>query len=279
MNAPFPTDDQIATAVDSLPVAPRILAELAPRLRQTDIQLDDVADVLRRDPGLTARLIAAANSVAYAGTEPSRSLEDAVARIGYGETYRIVGAVASAKLVDEPLSLYAMPLQRLRENALFAALVMEELAPAANLEPRTAYTIGLLRSLGKLVLNRLASLQPDLVPYAPSAELLGDWETARFGYANPQIGASVLEKWHFPPEIAAAVREHYHPDAQSSVAGHLLNIAAGAAELRDFGFPGEAEYWQFSPDSFAVANIDEGKLVWAGERAHRTLARIGAALA
>lgn len=274
----FPPDEEIALAIDSLPAAPRILAELGPRLQRADVEVDDVAEVLRQDPGLTARLIFAANSAAYTGTEPSRSLEDAVARIGFREAFRLIGAAASAKLSDGPLSLYAMPLERLRQNALFTALVMEELAPGAEMEPRAAYTVGLLRSVGKLVLNRLAAQHPELAPYGGTAEPLGDWEAARFGYANPQFSAYVLEKWRFPAETVAAVREHYHPDEHSSVGSHLLNLAAGAAEMRDFGFPGEAEYWQFTPESFKIAKADEGKVVWAGERAHRTLLRISSAL-
>jgi HD-like signal output (HDOD) protein len=145
MSSPISLNDEIGSVVDSLPVAPRILAELAPQLQQTDVHVEDIAALMRRDAGLTARLIAAANSAAYVGAEPSVSLEEAVARIGYRETYRIVGAVVSSQLSNESLHFYGMKPQRLSDNALFIALVMEELAGGAGLDPRAAYTIGLLR--------------------------------------------------------------------------------------------------------------------------------------
>ena len=278
MTLRLPTE-QIDAIVATLPVAPRILAELMPRLQRVDVDLTDVAALIRRDAGLTARLIAAANSAAYTGGEPSASLEAAVGRIGYRETYRIIGAVASSQLSNAPLRIYGMPPHRLRENALFAALVMEELAPKANLEPRAAYTAGLLRSIGKPVLDRFATTRGNGRAYEPGAPPLAEWELAEFGDSNPEIGAYVLHTWRFPGPTVEAVRTHYHPADDPLAEAHLLNIAAGAADLRGYGFPGEEAYWTFAAKSFAVTGVDEGDLVWAGEQAHRALTRISAALA
>ncbi len=279
MTVPTSPSNDIASIIDGLPVAPRLLAELAPRLQQADAQVEDVAAVLRRDPGLTGRLIAAANSAAYAAAEPSQSLEEALARIGFRETFRIIGAVAAQHLADEPLRSYGVGPQRVRENALFAALVMEELAPEAQLEPRAAYTMGLLRSVGKIVLDRLAARRGGIEPFAPELGDLAEWEKAGVGRVNTEMAATVLQRWGFPEPTSDAVRDHYAPAETSPVASHLLNLAAGAAELRGYGLPGEGGYWLFTPANFAATGVDEGKLVWAGERAFRTLTRLSAALA
>ncbi|HVU32818.1 MAG TPA: HDOD domain-containing protein [Opitutaceae bacterium] len=277
VNGPFAAEE-ITHAVDALPSAPRILAELAPLLQQADIPLDDIAALIRRDAGLTARLIAAANSAAYVGSVPSVTLDEAIARIGYRETYRIIGAVACAHLADKPLRLYGMTPQRLRENALFVALMMEELAPEAGLEPRAAYTIGLLRSLGKVVLNHIAGERGGVEPYGDCGLPLAGWEIETIGYSNPVVGAEVLRHWRFPDETADAVRDHYAPAETSGAATHLLNLTAGGAEDRDYGLPGESEYWQFTPANFAATSIDEKTVRWAGERARRAMSRISSAL-
>lgn len=279
MTVPTPTEDQVASIIDGLPVAPRILAELAPHLQQTDINVDDVAALLRRDAGLTARLIAAANSAVYSSAEPAQSLEESLARIGYREAYRIVGAVAAQQLNDPPLRLYGIGPQRIRENALFTALVMEELADSARLEGRAAYTIGLLRSIGKVVLDRVAALRGEAPSLPAGTDDLAAWERSALGCTNTDLAAQVLQRWRFPESTSDAIRQHYAPDESAPTASHLLNLAAGAADLRGYGFPGEAGYWQFTPTNFAVTNVDEGKLVWAGERAFRTLTRLSAVLA
>lgn len=247
-------------------------------LQQVEVPLVEIAGLLRRDPALTARLIAIANSAAYARAEPATSLEEAVACVGYREVYRLVGAVVTSQLVDEPLRSYGLDPIRFRENALFVALVMEQLAEATGGEPRVAYTVGLLRSCGKVALDRFAAEHRLRISPLGDGALL-DWERTNWGTTNATIGAQLLEAWRFPSGTVEAVRCHYTPASGSSGTAHLLNLAAGAAELRGFGFEGEGGYWQFAPESFARIGLDEGALVWAGERAFQLLTRISGVLA
>ena len=268
-----PTDERIAMIVRTLPAAPRILAELAPHLQRLDSDLSDVTVVLRRDAALTARLIDMANSVAYRGTESATSIEEAVARVGYRETYRLVGAVASTQLADEPLAYYGVQPRRLRQNSLFIALMLEELADVVGMDTRTAYTVGLLRSIGKVVLDRLAREYPHADPFVPDGRGLVEWEQATWGCSNVEIGAHILELWQFPKEASQTLASHYTPvDASSS----MLNIAAGFAERRGFGLPGEQAYWD--PERYLQLGLDADRLAWANERAYLTLNRISSVL-
>jgi HD-like signal output (HDOD) protein len=272
-------DSELAELAKTLPASPRLLAELAPRLQQVEVPLSEITTLLRRDASLTARLIAMANSAAYARAEPAASLEEAVACIGYREVYRLVGAVAATQLADEKLAEYQMEPRRVRENALFVALVMEELADAIGRDPRAAYTMGLLRSMGKVVLDRHAKSHPPSAPLDPAAPGgVAEWERTQWGISNPEVAAKILTAWRFPAETVTAILHHYAPSADDPAAAHLLNLAAGAADLRGYGFPGEEGYWLFTPENFALTGVDEGKLVWAGERAFQTLGKICAAL-
>ena len=273
------TDVELAKLVESLPASPRLLAELAPKLQQEEVPLPEVTQLLRRDPALTARLIAMANSTVYARAEPATSLEEAVACIGYRDVYRLVGAVAATQVADEPLSFYAIEPDRFRANALFVALVMEELADDTLHDPRSAYTIGLLRSIGKVALDRHARGANHAAPLNADAQDVIEWEVANWGCSNADVAAKILTAWRFPAETIEAVRHHYRPGTDAHALSHLLNLCAGAADLRGFGFRGEEKYWQFLPESFARIGVDEGKLVWAGERAYRTLIKICDALA
>ena len=273
------TDSELAEIAAALPTSPRLLAELAPKLQQIEVPVEEIGGLLRRDAGMTGRLIAAANSAAYARAEPATSLEEAIACLGFAEVYRIVGAVAANQLADEPLAFHGIDSDRFRENALFVALVTEELAGVAVGDPRTAYTMGLLRSVGKVALDRHARRRgADPAPLASDEPLLA-WEMREWGCTSAEVASRILALWRFPDETVVAVREHYEPGASAHEMSHLLHLAAGAADLRGFGLPGESAYWLFAPESFARIGVDEGRLVWAGERAFRTLERITGALA
>jgi HD-like signal output (HDOD) protein len=279
MPTPVPTDDQLELIVRSLPAAPRILAELAPRLQALDADVPDITRILRRDTGLTARLIDMANSAAFLGFETATTIEDAVARVGFRETYRIVGAVASTQLADEPLIYYSMPPQRLRENSLFCAVVMEELAESASIDAGTAYTVGLLRSIGKVALDRLARHRPGILRFDPNRDRLVDWERYHWGCSNADIAAHVLEIWDFPEEAVEAVRRQYDPGDNTPWYAHLLNVAAGAAESQGFGLPGEQRYWRYNWSALERTGIDEAQIAAAAEQAAAVLNRVSPAFA
>ena len=273
------TDAQLSEVVQSLPASARLLSELAPKLQQVEVPVDEVTELLRRDAGLTARLIAIANSAVYARAEPASSIEEAVTCLGYRDVYRLIGALAAKQLSDQPVNAYEIESSRFRQNALFVALVVEELAGLTEIDPRQAYTVGLLRSIGKVALDRVAAIRSRVIePLADDQPLL-DWERQVWGTTSADVGARILNVWRFREPATDAVRDHYFPRSDSVALAHLLNLAAGAADLRGFGFRGEESYWQFSPENFARTGVDEGKLVWAGERAFRTLERMTTALA
>jgi HD-like signal output (HDOD) protein len=271
-------ESELLLIVKTLPASPHLLAELGQRLQGADVEVDEITSLLKRDAALTARIIGMANSAVYARAQPASSLEEAVACVGYREVYRLVGAVAATQMADEPLRYYGVDGLLIRENALFVALVMEELALAIGEDSRAAYTMGLLRSIGKIALDRLARKNPAIVPYSPEAGNLADWERSNWQSSNVEVSETILHGWHFPQETIAAIRHHYEPAGDSDKFCHLLNLSAGAADLRGFPWPGEEGFWQFTAEDFSVTGLDEGKLVWAGQRAYLTLQKISSAL-
>jgi len=268
------SDPELETVIRTLPAAPRILAQLAQRLQAIDADIEQITATLRRDAALTARLIDMANSATFLGFDPATSIEDAVARVGFRETHRIIGAVASTQLADEPLAYFGINPRRLRENSLFCALVAEELSDRVGLDPGTAYTVGLLRSIGKVVLDRVARTRPGTVRFDPHRELLVNWERAMFGVTDPEIAARVLELWDFPADAVEALREHGDATVDASAAAQLLNLAAGAAEVHGLGLPGERGHWQWDEAAFARIGIDAEHAQWAAERASSILQRV-----
>lgn len=240
--------------VKTLPAAPQILAQLGQLLLDINSDLADITQLLKRDAALTARIIRISNSAMYNTGLPFASLEEALARVGYTEVYRLTGFAAVAQLSDHHLSLYAMTGVQLRENALLTALIMEAAAPAAGLDAREAYTAGLLRSTGKIALDRLAkgrNLGFDL----SSSDGLIAWETANLGMTNVEAAAMILAEWRFPTDTVEAIRDHYVEEPTTFALTHLLHLAAAAAEQRGQGLPGESKYWLDDPAHFTAAGI------------------------
>ena len=256
--------------VKTMPSAPQILAHIGHLLVAMDVELEDVTGLLKRDPALTARIIRISNSAAYNTGTPFDSIEDALARIGLTEVYRLTGFAAIAQVSDASLVRYGVTGVKLRENSLLTALVMEALARPAGVDPRAAYTAGLLRSIGKIALDRLTQDHA----YDGGSGIRGplaEWETGFMGLNNCEAAAIILEEWRFSEETLVAIRDHYVPEAGEPIAA-LLNLAAGAAERGGHGLPGELGYWTLSDEKYAAAGVTEEQL---DEAMHLGLERFG----
>lgn len=272
------SDADLVRVAQDLPAAPRLLVELGQLIRDPRVDSREVVALLRQDPALVARLICMANSAAYGRAEPAASLEEAVAGIGFREVHRLVGAVAATQLGDQRLEHYGVDGPRLLENALFVAVIMEELAEECGEEPRSCYTVGLLRSIGKMALELLAKGGAGASPFATSGETeLDVWEKKTWGVNNCEVAEKILVHWRLPHETVIAIKHHYHPAGKHNPVIHMLTLAAGSAEDRCCGLPGEETLLKITPENFAKAGLNERTFQKASERAQRTFQRLHAA--
>lgn len=255
--------------VKNLPAAPRILAQLGHLLLDPNSDLSDVIQLLKHDSGLTARVIRVSNSAVYGAGSRAGSLDEALLRVGFNEVYRLVGLAAVAQISDDSLKAYGISGTRFRENSLFVAFAMEILAPRLQLDYRAAYTAGLLRSTGKIAIDRLAPGPSYVRSYqaAGKGRPVDEWELELVGLENCAAAATVLDEWKFPAATTAAIRDHYRPGSTASPMAQLLNLACAAAERADFALPGEQTYWALTPAKQAVTGVDEAELEFVIEAA------------
>jgi HD-like signal output (HDOD) protein len=268
--------------VKSLPAAPQILARLGQMRLDPVADLNDVTALLRCDASLTARIIRIANTAAYATGEPFSSLEQALARIGFGEIYRIAGFAAVSQMSGYSLREYGISGTQLRENSLLTALIMERLAALVGGDAPEAYSAGLLRSIGKMAVQGFIAGSKDKGAFNPAAgSSLEDWERGLTGFTNSEAAAFVLGEWRFPANISTAIALQYYPEAATPECrlAYLLNLAAGAAETLGFGLPGEQPYWVSSPEKRAAAGLDPEQLAAAAEAALGLFTGLRAAVA
>ncbi len=248
---PLISRDRLVKVADSLPGAPKVLSELEDLLRDPNNDIDQITPLLRPDIALTARIIRIANGAFYARAEPVGALEEALARVGFSEVFRLISLAGMLQLADVPLRYYPVSPKKMRENALVSALMMEELAPDVGIEPRTAYTTGLLHDVGRIVLDVTA--QRDLriyqMPPLPEDGLI-EWERGLFGMTSGDAGAHVLRAWHFPADVFVAVRDQLlHNLAVDPLPNaKLLHVALAAVDAMGQGLPGG----QFYLDQYAA---------------------------
>lgn len=277
------TREKLFEIARTLPAAPRVLASLGELLQDINVGLDEVANLIKRDAALSARLIRMSNSVIYSGSGALRigSIEDAVNRVGFSEVYRLVGLVTSDRLAERTLIFYGLQPQIIREHMLFTAIAAEMIAEECGIDSRNAYTAGLLRPLGMLVLDRVAERLTNCEPYDQGkyGSYLA-WEGIMFGLANTEVATLILADWRFPQEIIAAIREHYLTSARDyeNRFAILLNLAACLVSEAGLTLPGDRKHWEFNEKKLGAIGLSEDQFRRASTRAGDTFERFRASL-
>lgn len=279
-NAPLLTRDKLFEIARTLPPAPRVLAELSHLIEDINVDLAEVAALIKRDAALTARIMRISNSVFY-GNARTGAIEEAVNRVGLSEVHRLVGLVATNRLADRPLTYYGVSADALREHMLYTALANEALAELTEIDARNAYTAGLMRTLGILVLDRLAERIPGFQPYDHAVQgSYPNWEGRIFGLTNCDVAALIFADWRFPPVITSSVRDHYllHEEDLRNREASLLNLACRLVAVAGFGLTGEHRYWELSLRKLDAAQLTESQVEFAAERAAQRFDRLRASL-
>lgn len=203
----------------TFPVFPRAALDLDLALRRTNVAFDELAKIVRTDPGLVERIIRRASSAGTGSSVPD--LGTAFARLGTTGVWR----VAMASVLDAPV-FRSSGWAREADLARRVAMVTGELA-ASSLDPRVdpgvAYLVGTLHELGTLQILRHA-------PRDMSPHLLRQLLSS----LSPALGRHVVEGWKLDPRVAPAIgalgAEDFEPTRR---AVRVAQMAAHAAVLGD----------------------------------------------
>ena len=251
--------ENLLTTARGLPADVSVLAQLGTLLQDPNSELDDLSKLLRRDVALATRIVRISNSAVYTTGSRVTTIEDAVGRVGFGEVLKLVGSATAARFTEQNLDIYGIPGKDLRNNMLYAALCTEALARPAGIEPRLAYTAGLLRPLGIMVLDHACRNVPGLTHrYAPGLwPSYAAWEGSTLCLDSCAVAALILEDLGFPEDITAAVRSHYlsRPEDYGCKLAALLNVSNGLASRVAYSFAGETAWWELTPEKLAAAGL------------------------
>lgn len=250
------SDEKILNAAKSLPVAPQIMARLHKMLLDSNSGLPEIATLLKRDVSLTTRIIRIANSPAYNGGGLG-TIEEALQRVGFGEVFRLVGVAANASLADAQLGFYGYSGDLFRSNNLCTALVIERIAIKTRNDPRVAYTAGLLRGIGQLLLDRIArdTLSPSQKFKEIGGGRLKQWELVCFGTTHQDVARLVLTQWGFPERVVETACFDSTQGAPETPLTHAIKLAASIVRIAGFGLEGEDTAWGIPHEELAATGL------------------------
>jgi len=229
--------------------------------------LEDVGETLRKDQGLTTRVLSLANSAYYGLQAEVKSVPRAAAVLGMAEIRNIVLALG----VNGLTAKYDMPkefdLDEYWKHQFFVAMISKELSRMTEIgNPDNLFTVGLLHDIGKLI---TAMRRPDdwqaICDLAEREEMFdAEAEDEYWGLDHAVVGSLVLRSWDLPADLVEPVNWHHSPalapeHSNESAVTCLADCVAHAVDAPEGPYAAKVE--QLCPD----VEVDMDEIMEAAE--------------
>jgi HD-like signal output (HDOD) protein len=184
-----------------LPSLPDIALRIQSAVNNPAVGVAEVAQIVRLDPALAARLIQVANSPMYRRISPATTIRDAVLRLGLQATRNLAVSFALGRLFRGKSPITQRGMRELYAHSVRVSALSYVMAKTVGgFEPERALLAGLLHDIGVIPILTYAEDHPDL---ASSASLLEATVTKLRGL----VGALVLGKWGFDAALVTVASE------------------------------------------------------------------------
>ncbi len=233
-------------AINGLGATPAVLARAIALAANPDTDLDTLCALLRTDGPLTANIIRISNSPYYGPATFLGNLSAAVSFIGMREIIRVINLSLAEQLFARDLSRYGIPARDYWSASVSAALVMEALARQAGSNPDDAYTVGILHSIGRILINQVIEEKHQTACW-DGRQPIQDWERDSVGYNYAEAGALLLQHWRFPEKICYVIRSQLGPEKAGTPVSMLGLLQFTRRLLAFTGSNFENEDWELPP--------------------------------
>ncbi|HTH48879.1 MAG TPA: HDOD domain-containing protein, partial [Candidatus Limnocylindria bacterium] len=139
----------------------------------------------------------------------------AITRLGFQQIFQLVAAICGGRTITPKQPGYGLDTGELWRHSVVAAVAAQVIAHDTDVNETAAFTAGLLHDIGKIVLSqalegRYAAVLEEVETHHRS---LSDAEKHLLGVQHAEVGARLLERWEFPPNLVASVCFHLDPAA------------------------------------------------------------------
>jgi len=208
-----------------LPIMPEASALLLSMTSSDDCTVQELTDVVQRDPLLAAHLLRIANSALYAPSYPASSLRLAIARLGILELRRVAITIACQARVFR-LRGWEAKVEELFAHSLTTALYASEIAKLVRVGDDEAFLAGLLHDVGHaVVLQGLSDMEKvhDLtLPREVMIQLAEEHHT--------RIGSRLVEQWGLSPRLVEVIARHHDVVEKPSTSLAIVHLADTLAD-------------------------------------------------
>ncbi|WP_243116020.1 HDOD domain-containing protein [Petrocella atlantisensis] len=259
------TLEALIEKVDDIPAFPQTVINIMALLKEPRSAAVDIEREVMKDQGLTTKLLKMANSAFYSGRRQIKTVADATVLLGFDTVQTLVLASTVGKVMEKELKGYSYERNALWRQSQISAIMARTIAKKAKYaNPDIAYTAGLLKDVGKVILDEyvhesyqeiLTKISNEVMPYVAAEEEI-------LGFNHGQVGARIVEKWNLASELVDAIEFHHKPfqSIDNIELVSIVHISDGLVMMMGIHEGIDTLGHEFFTDAVKILNLDEADL-------------------
>jgi putative nucleotidyltransferase with HDIG domain len=174
-----------------------------------------IAEIIRRDPSLTSRLLRLVNSVYFGLATPVNSIEEAVFYLGVRQIRQLAMVTPVIEDFQRLTRQCTFPWREFWQHCIGTALLTREVTTTVpGPTEESDYVAGLVHDIGKIVMawsfpDHFAEIHRQALP---GQRAISEIEDAVLGIDHSELGALYLERHRLPEVMIYAARYHHCPE-------------------------------------------------------------------
>lgn len=203
-----------------LPSLPEVALKVRKLLQDENSSVEQIARVVNVDPAIAAKLIGAANSPVYHGSDNVDSTRNAIVRLGLSTTRMLIISYAMRDLFTSRSEALRQRMQTIwlcSVEVAAIAYVLTKKLKAVSFSPDEAMLAALLNDIGVIAIVNYLEYKPTWLEQGSDIEDL-------ISELRADAGVEILRHWHFPESFMSAVREAEHWSRQHSGSVDIADV-------------------------------------------------------
>lgn len=256
------TLEYIVNKVDDMKALPEIINKVIELTDDPDSNVHDMEKVILQDQVLTTKILRLANSAYYGYARKISTVSQATVLLGFQAIKGIALASTVRTYLMDELRGYSLDKNELWSQSQTCAIISRFIAKSIKYSnPEEAYIAGLLRDIGKTILNQ--HMEKEYMEVLSKMEegnmSFLDAEKEVLGFGHTEIGEKIAEKWDFPKDLVEAIGYHHTPELASMnpLLVSIVHIADAITMMMGIGLGLDGLSYNLSSIAIDNLNLDE----------------------
>ncbi len=231
---------KLTAAVDRMPAFPKSVQRILELTRDVNCSPKDLVQVIDKDPVVTVKILKVVNSAYYGLPKQITSISHAVVYMGFNSVKNLALSIAAIGMLPKAAAAGFDGQQYLLHSLATAGIAKQLASRIGDADPGDCFIAGLLHDFGKAV---FAQFMP--VEFRQALERCRLDQSSLhlalreiIGVDHAEVGAMLVEKWHFAAPLVETIRHQYGDERPDTAMIACVFAGNQISKKLNFGFAG-----------------------------------------